>query len=183
MSEQGTISRRQFLVGSLAAGLSIAAKPVLAMTSATRSLKLRNLHTGERTNIEYYANGEYIREALSEVDWILRDHRTNQLQVMDLSLMDWLHTLQQKMESNAYFEIISGFRSPETNAKLLQKTEGVNPDSLHMQGRAIDIRLPGRSTYKLFQAAESMQRGGVGYYPRSNFVHLEGSPVNSWIYR
>ena len=111
---------------------------------------------------------------------MLRDHRSDELTAMDPSLLDLLYNLQQKTQGHGPFHVISGYRSPSTNNKLRKNSKGVAKKSLHMQGRAIDIRLPGSELKTLQHAALSLQAGGVGYYPKSNFIHLDTGRVRFW---
>ena len=176
------LSRRRFLQvsGGLAAGFLVAPAQAGLEHHGQRELALRNLHTGERLTRTYWADGEYLAEPLADIDHLLRDHRTDDVHPMDPQLLDVLHRLQQKVGSRRPFEIISGYRSPKTNAMLRGKSGGVAKKSLHMQGRAIDVRLPGQDLGKLRQAALSLKAGGVGYYPKSNFLHMDTGRVRHW---
>jgi uncharacterized protein YcbK (DUF882 family) len=168
---------RGFAAAPFAIGLSRAA---VAAASAPRSLNLHHLHTGERLSLTYYAGGAYIQESLDQIDRLLRDFRTDQVHAIDPRLLDSLHTLR-RVCGMAPFEIISGYRSPKTN-EMLRSTGGggVAERSLHLEGRAIDVRLAGFDTARLRAAAISLGRGGVGYYPESNFVHLDTGRVRTW---
>ncbi|MGD8588718.1 MAG: DUF882 domain-containing protein [Chromatiales bacterium] len=145
-----------------------------------RRLTLRNLHTGERARITYWAEGNYLNESLQEINQLLRDHRTGDITQMDRELLDLLYGLQHKVESKKEFHVISGYRSPKTNAMLRAKSNGVAKKSLHMQGKAIDIRLQGTSLKQLRKAAVALKSGGVGYYPKSNFIHVDTGRVRYW---
>ncbi len=149
--------------------------------SLVRSLSFDNLHTGERLSAVYYRDGHYVPAGLEEIDYILRDFRLDEVKAMDPKLLDLLVALRSRLRTRSPFEVISGYRSPLTNAMLHATTEGVSPHSLHMQGRAIDIHVPGRSLGTLRMAALSLHRGGVGYYPHSNFVHVDTGRVRWWI--
>ena len=176
------LSRRHFLrqaVGA-AAGLIIAPAHAGLTRQEPRALSLRNLHTGEKLTRTYWADGEYLTEPLADIDHLLRDHRSNQAHPMDPQLLDLLHRLQHKVGSRKSFEIISGYRSPKTNNMLRGKSGGVAKKSLHMQGKAIDVRLPGHDLNKLRQAALSLKGGGVGYYPKSDFLHVDTGRVRFW---
>ncbi len=184
---QSTPSRRRLLkFGFLAAASCLAptlawAKPPSPLPSSPeRMLSFLNTHTGERLRTVYWQNGIYIPEALADIDQILRDHRTNDIVSIDLGLLNLLYALQQKLDTNQPFHIISGYRSPKTNAMLRRQTRGVAKKSMHMQGRAIDIRVPKRSIEAVHQAALELRRGGVGYYPRSGFVHVDTGHVRQW---
>jgi uncharacterized protein YcbK (DUF882 family) len=175
-------SRRGFLgvCAGVAAGLVVNPLYAGVAPQGERVLSFRHLHTGETLVRPYWANGEYLPEHLAEIDRLLRDHRTGEIHPIDPSVLDVLHRLQQKVGSRKPFEIISGYRSPKTNAMLRKGSSGVAKKSLHMQGRAIDIRLPGQDLAKLRQAALGLKAGGVGYYPRSNFLHLDTGRVRYW---
>jgi len=176
-------SRRRFLKNlSYTAGLI--AFPAVSQSAikydSHRQLAFENLHTGEKLSVVYQEHGQYIPEALAEINRLLRDHRTGDIHLMDISLMDLLHDLQKRLDVNQPFQIISGYRSPKTNAKLRKKSSGVASKSLHMQGKAIDICLEKVDLKSVRNAALAMRQGGVGYYPRSNFVHLDTGRVRSW---
>jgi uncharacterized protein YcbK (DUF882 family) len=141
---------------------------------------LTNLHTGESWNDEYWANGLYEPEALQGIRHVLRDHRTGTSHDIDVRLLDLLVDLRRTLESSQRFEVISGYRSPQTNAMLAHESDGVAAASLHMDGMAIDIRLPGRPLAKLRDAALRLSDGGVGYYPKSDFVHVDVGRVRRW---
>lgn len=176
------INRRRFLTWS-AATLAMASAPV-ALTQAARSehrsLAFHNLHTGEKLNVTYWEQGSYLPDALAEVDHVLRDHRANESHPIDPDLLDTLDALQQRLDTQATFEVISGYRSPETNRRLRAQGRNVALYSLHMEGEAIDIRVPGQDLTQVRDAAISLRKGGVGYYPRSQFVHVDVGNVRSW---
>lgn len=146
----------------------------------TRSLAFSHNHTGERLKTVYFEGGEYLPDALAEINHLLRDFRTGEVWEMDVGLLDTLADLRSLTGSTAEFQIISGYRSPQTNAMLRSASSGVAKRSLHMQGRAIDVRLSGYDTAKLRKAAMSLRRGGVGYYARSDFLHVDTGRVRSW---
>lgn len=148
--------------------------------SPKRSLSFYNTHTRETIEVCYYDQGEYCPDALNKINRVLRDHRSNEVHTIDVQLLDRLYALKLKVRPRTPFHIISGYRSPSTNAKLRKSTSGVARRSYHTRGKAIDIRLPGYSTRRLRDACVSMKIGGVGYYPDSNFVHLDTGPVRSW---
>lgn len=176
------ISRRHFLAGCAAMGTSLISPSVLASIPAQseRQLTIRHLHTGERGKITYWAEGEYLADSLREINHLLRDHRSGESARMDSKLLDLLHTLQTSLGSSKEFQIISGYRSPKTNKMLRSKSGGVAKRSLHMQGKAIDIRLPGTELKDLRKAAIALKSGGVGYYPKSNFIHVDTGRVRYW---
>lgn len=184
------INRRRFLTMGLvsAAPLVVPAAAWARMhvqTSASskremaRSLSFYNLHTGERLTTVYWEKGEYVPSALDQVNYILRDFRQNEIKPIDPTLLDLLVALRDRLQSQANYEVISGYRSPLTNAMLHSRSEGVAAHSLHMEGRAIDINLPGRPLGLVRLAALSLQRGGVGYYP-DRFVHVDTGRVRRW---
>lgn len=186
MSEAGGTARRRFL--GMAAGAALAAVTWPAGLPAEaamrllrpRSLSFRNLHTGEALDTVYWADGRYLPEALRRVDWLLRDHRTDETRPIDPRLLDLLVELRGRLHTRAPFEVLSGYRSPETNAILASLTDGVAQNSLHMEGRAIDLRVPGRRLKYVRAAALALQGGGVGYYPRSDFVHIDTGRIRRW---
>jgi uncharacterized protein YcbK (DUF882 family) len=147
---------------------------------AGRQLTFHNLHTGEKLSVVYWENGHYLDDALAAVNHVLRDHRSDEQCAMDCQLLDQLYGLQRRLDSTRPFEVISGYRSPATNAKLRQRSNGVAKRSLHMQGKAIDIRLSGCELERLHRAALDLEAGGVGYYPESGFIHVDTGRVRSW---
>ncbi|MFA7429648.1 MAG: DUF882 domain-containing protein [Rhodospirillaceae bacterium] len=165
--------------------MSVVAKPALAspprpMAEAARALQFHNLHTGEALHATYWERGRYRPDALGEINYLLRDHRTGDVGTMAPALLDLLHRLHRVMRSHEPFEVISGYRSPKTNAALAARSGGVATDSLHMRGMAIDVRLPGRALRDLHMAALNLKGGGVGYYRKSNFIHLDVGAVRRW---
>ena len=151
-----------------------------AHTDLKRRISLYNTHTGESTDICYYDQGNYCPKALNRINHILRDHRTNDVKPIDLQLLDHLHAIKLKIGATSPFHVISGYRSPATNAMLRKISNGVARTSYHIQGKAIDIRLPGYDTRRLRNACISLRTGGVGYYKDSNFVHLDTGPIRAW---
>lgn len=176
-------SRRSFLGGfaGLTAGLILPPGVAAALPKhGERVLSFYNTHTGEKVITPYWIEGEYNTAGLKDLRWLLRDHRIGKAHDIDKQLFDVIYALQQKIGTSKPFHVISCYRSPKTNAMLSSKGSGVAKKSLHMQGKAIDIRLPGHDTRKLRQAALSLKAGGVGYYERSNFIHLDVGRVRSW---
>jgi uncharacterized protein YcbK (DUF882 family) len=145
-----------------------------------RTLAFRNLHTGESLRTTFWTQGRYLSDELTAVNQVLRDHRSGEVHAMDPKLLDLLYALQQSVGVNGAFHIISGYRSPKTNQKLRSQGGGVAKKSLHMQGKAIDIRLPGCQLDRLRDAALALQAGGVGYYAKSDFIHLDTGRVRRW---
>jgi uncharacterized protein YcbK (DUF882 family) len=185
------ISRRQCLLGlggliagtvALASSNALAYAPNMKQIKlpSVRSLSFVNLHTGERAKkITYFEYGNYVPDALEEINHVLRDHRNNEVHAMDPKLMDALSLLHKKLGSSAEYKVISGYRSPDSNAKLAAKSGGVAKKSMHMQGKAIDIVLADRKLSEIRDAAKSLNIGGVGYYA-GQFVHVDTGRVRSW---
>ncbi len=176
------LGRRAF-VGSHLAALACLALPVSvsARQSPERSLSFYNLHTGEKLeNAVYWAEGQYNASVMREIEHILRDFRRDEIGSIDPRLLDQLFAVRSTLESSSPFNIISGYRSPETNRMLRQQSSGVAKRSYHTIGQAVDVRLPGRELKALRQAARRLRKGGVGYYPKSDFVHLDTGPVRFW---
>lgn len=146
----------------------------------SKMIALQNPHTGDRLRLTYFERGLYIEDALQEIDYVLRDYHTGDIHPIDPALLDQLYELKLRLGVSRPFNIISGYRSPETNANLRRHSDGVARNSLHMQGRAVDIRLDGMSARTIRDAALSMERGGVGYYSASNFVHIDTGDVRTW---
>lgn len=145
-----------------------------------RNLSFYHTHTGEKLSVVYHDGREYLPKSLKTVNEYLRDFRTGDIHSIDPKLLDQLYVLQQATESRGTFQVISGYRSPRTNSRLRHKSSGVARKSLHMQGRAIDVRLTDTSTRNLRKAALAMKSGGVGYYGKSNFLHLDTGRYRTW---
>jgi len=172
-------SRRDFT--RRAAGLLFAGcLPLPALAADVRGLGFRHLHTGEKLKVVYFEAGQYLEDALAAINHLLRDHRSGDVHEMDPKLLDQLCALAQRCGRSGPFEVISGYRSPATNDMLRRNGSGVAKRSLHMQGRAIDVRLAGVRTNQLRRAATDLGRGGVGYYPKSDFVHLDTGRFRTW---
>jgi uncharacterized protein YcbK (DUF882 family) len=179
------LSRRRFLMwGALTAAMSSCPRPVVAgmykLQPPERALALLNTHTGETLRTVYWVKGDYVPDALSAVDYVLRDHRTDEVRSIDPQLLDLLHGICEELEVYQPFHIISGYRSPATNAFLRSQSRRVAEHSLHMDGKAVDFRVPGYSAYTIRCIATTLQAGGVGYYPRAEFVHLDVGPIRYW---
>lgn len=176
-------SRRRFLKFTACAAAGLLATPAAFAKIGPlreRPLAFYNTHTGETLHTEYWAQGAYLPEGLAEINHILRDHRTNEVKAIAPHLLDLLYALQVKLGSRQAFHIISGYRSPATNAALQARSNGVAKRSLHLEGMAIDIFLPDRQLATVREAALSLAQGGVGYYPASNFVHVDVGRVRQW---
>lgn len=176
-------ARRQLLLGlggvalcSLIPSKAIASRS----TKGVRELSLFNRHTGEYNNGNYWVDGHYQSEVLADFSHLLRDHRQNVAAPMDKRLFDLLYTLKSTLNTDKEIHVISGYRSPKTNAMLVGKSGGVAKKSYHMQGMAMDIAIPGVNLKTIRDAALSLKLGGVGYYPKSGFVHVDCGPVRHW---
>ena len=145
-----------------------------------RSLSLYNTHTSEELRITYAGQRAYDLDALRRINHFLRDHRTGDIHPIDPKLLDILFSVQQISGTRGVFEVISGYRSPQTNAMLRRKSSGVVGRSLHLVGRAIDVRMTGMKTKELSRVALHVRQGGVGYYAKSDFVHLDTGRVRTW---
>ena len=179
------LTRRSFLLGGAAAS-SLLILPSAAWASkpkkilGVRTLAFDHLHTGEKAKITYWEHGKYIPDALAEVNHILRDHHNGKVHKIDRNLLNLLHALHKKVGSNQPFKVICGYRSPETNAMMHENSTGVAKHSMHIEGRAVDIALADRPLRDLRRAALGLRDGGVGYYPESQFVHVDTGPIRKW---
>ncbi|MBE0582653.1 MAG: DUF882 domain-containing protein [Desulfofustis sp.] len=175
--------RRSFLIASaqLAAGALLGSVPSLsaAVPATNHQLCFYHTHTGETLRVDFNP-ADCSARTVRKINRFLRDHRTGEVFPIDLRLLEMLCHIQKAGRSNGTIEVISGYRSPKTNALLRQKSSGVASKSLHLQGQAIDIRLTDLKTRKLRDIAQSLKSGGVGYYPTSDFVHLDTGRVRSW---
>ncbi|MEO7387729.1 MAG: YcbK family protein [Gammaproteobacteria bacterium] len=179
------VARRQFLRTALAlvpliACPGIVRASVSRLAAGPRRLAFYHTHTSETLDIVYSENGLYVPEALAEIRQLCRDFRTGDLHQIDPALLDLLHDVQQATGGTRCFEIISAYRSPATNRMLASHGTGVADHSLHLTGQAIDVRLKGVSTVNLRNAALARAGGGVGYYPESDFVHIDTGRVRHW---
>jgi uncharacterized protein YcbK (DUF882 family) len=152
----------------------------LSGATGPREVALFNLHTGERLRAEYWQNGLYMPDALRAISVILRDHYNNQIHPIEPRLLDVIHVLHGRVRSRSPFDVVCGYRSPETNAWMHEASAGVAAHSLHMEGRAIDIRLPGVRLAALERTALALAQGGVGYYPEDDFVHIDSGDIRHW---
>ena len=174
-------SRRRF-IQTLAVAAPAVALPGLAFAKSAepRRLRLYHTHTSEKLDVVYHENGAYLPDAMSELNLVLRDHRSGDVIDMDRELLDLLHAAQQRLGSTGTYEIISAYRSPATNEMLRRQGAGVAKRSMHLEGKAIDVRLTDARTRDLRQVGIELARGGVGYYERSNFVHFDTGRVRRW---
>ena len=176
------LTRRRLLgLGvAAAAAIGLAPAPAMARASVTRKkvLSFRNAHSREAVTVVYWANGRYVPNGLKQISRLMRDQRTNQVKLIDPSLLDQLYDLKMRLSPNSHYEVFSGYRSPASNARLRRVSSGVAKNSFHMRGQAVDVRLSGVPTSTLARAARKMECGGVGYYSR--FVHLDTGDVRTW---
>ncbi len=177
LSRRGLLGLGAACAFSLLSGRAFAYGKSMAQS---KTLSFYNLHTGEKLRTVFWEKGNFIPEALGQINRVLRDHRTNEISQIDPELLDLLYALQRTIETRETFHVISGYRSPASNAKLRAHSSGVANRSLHMSGKAIDIALPGRNLADLRRAALSLRAGGVGYYPASGFVHVDTGRVRQW---
>ena len=174
--------KRRELLGLAAAAAGFVAAPAIAMPrlDSARTLAFHNVHTGEALDLVYWADGRYLPDAAQRIDYLLRDFRNDKVHAIDPKLLDLLVELRRRLDTSEPYQIISGYRSPETNAMLRRRSERVAVNSLHIEGRAIDLRVPGRALTAVHRAALAIRAGGVGYYPRSDFVHVDVGRMRWW---
>lgn len=178
-----TLCRRDVLKGLLTAGV-LTTIPGTAMAGRLDlphyKIHLHNAHTEETYKGVYRIGNRYLPDAFEKINHFMRDFRTGDLHSMDPRVIDILASLQVRSGQRKPIEIISGYRSPQTNAMLRRASTGVAKNSYHMKGRAVDLRIPGYSTAKIRKIALDLSVGGVGYYPGSDFVHVDTGDVRSW---
>lgn len=175
------IDRRTLLKSTLLLATPSLALPAWANNSpAEHRLRFYNTHTGEKLNSTFWVQGQFDPAALTDINRVLRDHRSNKVARIDPQLLLLLSQLNLKLDNRKELHVISGYRAPESNALLRARSNGVARHSLHMDGKAIDIRLPGRPLKELHRAAMSLKGGGVGYYDKSQFVHMDTGRVRYW---
>lgn len=184
-SLQPCFDRRRFLqFGMMTAVAGLFPAPLLAAVekifAPERHLSFYNTHTSESLEICYSRQGYYCTEALARINYILRDHRTNEIKPIDTRLLDFLYDISATLQTRSPYHVISGFRSRASNTMLRRRSKKVAASSLHMRGMAIDVRLPGCLTSRLRDVAADQQKGGVGYYSRSDFVHVDTGRVRYW---
>lgn len=175
--------RRTFLKSSVVLASAIS-MPALARNasaaSGERTLRLYNTHTGESLRSVFWSQGQFVPESLADINKLLRDHRNNSIAEIDPELLVLLNRVSARFGSGQVLHVISGYRSPESNALLAAASDGVAKHSMHLEGKAIDIRMPGRDLASLHRAALAAKGGGVGYYPSSQFVHLDTGRPRHW---
>ena len=179
------LGTRRSRIHAAAAEAAASTEAEIVTISNDFRLKLQNLHTGESLDIVYRIGDTYVPEAVEKLNYFLRDHNTQDVTDYDPKEFDVLHNVLARLRRpNSIIDIVCGYRTPETNAALRQNSArtGVAEHSQHMEGHAIDIRVPGVSTVQLRNAALSLQAGGVGYYPVSQFVHVDVGPVRTWTF-
>jgi uncharacterized protein YcbK (DUF882 family) len=177
------ITRRRMLeaTAALAGAAAIWPQSLIGSPNSTaRRIALTNLHTDERLEVEYFRDEVYVPEALAALAVLLRDFRNERRHVIDPKLMDYLVDVADQLGVPPAFAVISGYRSPETNERLHERSSGVSQHSLHMQGRAIDVRMSGVDCRDLAARAEGLKQGGVGFYRGSDFVHLDTGAFRTW---
>ena len=188
-----SLHRRAFLRASSVVVVSVAsgfAGPALSKVAAPavigakaincRTLAFACLNSGERVKADYWVDGRYVPEELARIDKVLRDFRDGTVHPIEPKLLDFIHQLGRDVDARSGFEVICGYRSPATNEWLRKRSTEVAQKSLHMGGQAIDLCVPGRALDKVHQAALNLRLGGVGYYPKSDFVHLDTGRVRQW---
>lgn len=177
-------SRRKWLsLGGIVLGASFFSNPVLAALSTPKPkiLKFKNINTGERLSSQFVVGKGLAKKDLKRLDYLMRDRRSNLVHSMDPKLYTKLYQIQTKLGlRQCELSIICGYRAPATNAAMHRRSKGVASNSYHIKGQAIDFRIDGVSLAKVRDVAKSLKNGGVGYYPRSNFVHIDTGPVREW---
>jgi uncharacterized protein YcbK (DUF882 family) len=168
------------VLGAPAIAKSAKAATAPAVSPNERIVRLYNTHTGESLRTIFWAEGQFIPEALQDVNKLLRDHRNNKIAPIEPELLVLLDRISAQYGNHPTIHVISGYRSPESNAKLHENTSGVAKHSLHMEGKAIDVRIPGQDLAKLHRIVMAQKAGGVGYYPESEFVHMDVGRVRYW---
>ena len=176
----GGLNRRQILrMGTLFLASNLS--PTLGWSHhLKRSLKLHNALTGENLKVEYWVEGEYVPDALKELDHFLRDPHNGKVTAIDPKLYHFIHDIASRLGANGTINIMSGYRSPATNDRLRRRNSAAAKRSFHVKGKAVDIRIPGHSTKSVRHVALDLKQGGVGYYPRSRYVHIDTGPLRSW---
>lgn len=159
---------------------SLSEQPSFLGRLSHKAIALHNINTGDKLHLTYFERGHYIAEALQEISYLFRDYHNGAIHPIDPLLLDQLYEINRHLEISKPFHVISGYRSPLTNALMHEQRAGVAKHSLHMEGRAIDIRVEGTPLSAIRNVALAMQRGGVGYYPAGNFVHIDTGDVRTW---
>lgn len=183
------IDRRLFLKASLLTAASVLIQPEKVLASFSSSadkqpsgrLKLYSINTGEKIDVTYrHKGGHYNTQAIKDLNWLLRCHYTDQEHPIDIKTLEFLDLIHTRLDCENEIHVICGYRSPKYNNYLRKRSRNVAKHSLHMEGRALDIRIPGIALSKLKRTALSLRMGGVGYYPRSNFIHIDSGVFRTW---
>ena len=186
MTDQPTVISRRGLLRAFAATALVAAPTYsnaagfLRGAGDIRRLKMYSRRTGESLDVIYWIEGDYIKDALTEVNWFMRDWRRDQSRAMDTRTVDIIAATQQLLDTSTPFLMLSGYRTAETNALLRKRSRSVAKKSLHIKGQAADLRMQGKSVRQVARAAASCAAGGVGRYSRSNFVHIDCGEKRVW---
>jgi len=176
-------NRREFLKKSifLGAGLLVSPSELFSYRlPVDRTIKLYNTHTGEHLKATYWAKDHFVLSEIKKLNHFLRDYRTGDVKEFDIKLFDLLYAIQLIRDTNKPFQVLSAYRSPKTNEMLRHKSEGVAKNSFHLKAKAIDINLPGTELGDLKKLSMFLRRGGVGYYPKSGFMHIDTGPIRYW---
>lgn len=176
-------ARREFLKKSIVLGTGLTLSPyeLFALKiPVDKTIKLYNIHTGEHLKATFWSKDHYVLSEFEKINYFLRDFRTGEVQPIDHKLLDLLYSIHLIRDTNKAFKVISGYRSPKTNQMLRKRSEGVAKNSFHLKAQAIDINLPGTQLKDLKKLAVFLRRGGVGYYPRSGFMHIDTGPIRYW---
>jgi len=186
MTDQPTVISRRGLLRAFAATALVAAPTYsnaagfLRGAGDIRRLKMYSRRTGESLDVIYWIEGDYIKDALTEVNWFMRDWRRDQSRAIDTRTVDIIAATQQLVDTSTPFLMLSGYRTAETNALLRKRSRSVAKKSLHINGQAADLRMQGKSVRQVARAAASCAAGGVGRYSRSNFVHIDCGEKRLW---
>lgn len=177
---------RRALLGAFAA-TTLTAAPTFSNAAGylrgggdIRRIRMYSGRTGERLDMIYWIDGKYLKDSVNEINQFMRDWRTDQVKTIDLRTIDIMAAAHNLLDVNEPYMLLSGYRSPQTNAMLRRRSGGVAKNSLHMKGQAADLRLASRSVSQMARAATSCRAGGVGRYSRSNFVHMDCGAVRTW---
>lgn len=179
-----TFTRRTALTLAAAGAALIAAPSILrADAPYKRRLNMQSLNSGEKLDVVYWADGDYVEDALKHIDWFMRDLRTNEKTKINVALLDLLWEIDRQTPSNNPLYTMSGYRSPRTNALLASTSEGVDPASFHMRGMAMDLTQDFGDPGMIYRVAKKLGRGGAGFYPTNRpFVHVDVGPPDTWVY-
>ena len=187
MTEISSIGMSRRVVLMAFAATAVAAAPTFSNAAGflrgggdIRRIRLTSPRTGERLDTIYWIEGEYLKEAVREISLFMRDWRTNQVRDIDIRTIDIMAASHNLLDVSEPYTMLSGYRSPQTNAMLRSRSGGVARQSLHMVGEAADLRLGSRSVSQIFRAGVACGGGGVGRYSGSNFVHMDCGPVRTW---